>query len=112
MSAAQHPSPTTRPAREPERDGRPGHVPREHGNSPAAWTAVTIMVIGALVCAIAFPLTSPVTFAVGLVVVVLGLAIGKVMSMAGYGSLPTYEVQEPNPTSLEGPTLTEPPPRS
>ena len=80
-------------------------VPSDHGNSPAAWTAVAVMIAGSVVCALAFPLTSPALFAAGLVVMVLGLAVGKVMAMAGYGALPSYETQEPNPTSLEGATL-------
>ena len=39
-----------------------------HGNTPAAWTAVTIMFVGCLVSALAIPLALPWLFFVGLVV--------------------------------------------
>jgi hypothetical protein len=76
-----------------------------HGNSPAAWTAVTIMIIGSVVCAAAFPLISVGVGVLGVLIIIGGLVIGKVMSMAGYGSLPAYTVEEPSPTKFEGPTL-------
>jgi len=62
-----------------------------HGNTPAAWTAVTIMFVGFLVSGIALPLELPWLFFVGLVVVVLGALVGKVMQMMGMGSTVTYK---------------------
>lgn len=62
-----------------------------HGNTPAAWTAVTIMFVGSLVSGIALPLSLPWLFFVGLGVIVLGAVVGKVMSMMGMGSTATYK---------------------
>ena len=54
-----------------------------HGNTPAAWTAVSIMFVGFLISGLALPLELPWLFFVGLVVVALGAVTGKVMSMMG-----------------------------
>jgi hypothetical protein len=62
-----------------------------HGNTPAAWTAVSIMFIGFLISGLAVPLELVWLFVVGLVVVVLGAVVGKVMSMMGMGSTVTYK---------------------
>jgi hypothetical protein len=62
-----------------------------HGNTPAAWTAVTIMFVGCLVSAIAIPLALPWLFFVGLGVVALGAVVGKVMSMMGMGNTVAYK---------------------
>ena len=56
-----------------------------HGNSVAAWTAVTIVLLGALVMSVAVVLTSLPVFLAGAAVVVLGAVVGKVLSVAGYG---------------------------
>jgi hypothetical protein len=62
-----------------------------HGNTPAAWTAVSIMFVGFLISGIALPLELEWLFFVGLAVVVLGAVVGKVMSMMGMGSTVTYK---------------------
>ena len=62
-----------------------------HGNTPAAWTAVTIMFVGFLISGIALPFALPWLFFVGLGVVVLGAVAGKVMQMMGMGSTVTYK---------------------
>lgn len=62
-----------------------------HGNTPAAWTAVTVMFVGTLVAALALPLSQPWLFFVGLGVVVAGAIVGKVMQMMGLGSTLTYK---------------------
>ena len=67
-----------------------------HGNTPAAWTAVSIMFVGFLISGIALPLELEWLFFVGLAVVVLGAVVGKVMSMMGMGSTVTYK-DEPRP---------------
>ena len=85
----------------------PPNTPHSHGNTPAAWTAVGIMIVGSLISAASFFLVEPWVFFAGLGVVALGLVVGKVMSMAGMGSLPKYTVEEPYPTKFEGPTMTD-----
>ncbi|WP_139417039.1 DUF6704 family protein [Agromyces laixinhei] len=56
-----------------------------HGNSPAAWTAVTIMLIAFVIGTIAFFFAAEwlVWAAAGLLVV--GLLVGWVLTRAGYG---------------------------
>ena len=56
-----------------------------HGNSPAAWTCVIVMLVGALIAAIAFVIASTPIFIGGAVVMVVGLILGYVMRKAGYG---------------------------
>lgn len=62
-----------------------------HGNTPAAWTAVTIMFVGFLLSGIALPLEAPWLFFVGLAVVAVGAVVGKVMQMMGLGHTVTYK---------------------
>ena len=62
-----------------------------HGNTPAAWTAVTIMFVGFLLSGLALPLELPWLFFVGLGVVVLGAVVGKVMQMMGLGNTVSYK---------------------
>lgn len=62
-----------------------------HGNTPAAWTAVGIMLIGFLLSGVALPLDMPWLFFVGLGVVALGAVAGKVMQMMGLGNTVTYK---------------------
>jgi hypothetical protein len=57
-----------------------------HGNTPAAWTAVTIMFVGFLIAGLALPFDVPWLFFVGIGVVVVGAVTGKVMQMMGMGS--------------------------
>ncbi|MFP3579360.1 MULTISPECIES: HGxxPAAW family protein [unclassified Arthrobacter] len=56
-----------------------------HGNSPAAWTCVIVMLVGALISSIAFVIASTPIFIGGVVVLVIGLIVGWVMRKAGYG---------------------------
>ncbi|MEU4193763.1 HGxxPAAW family protein [Kribbella sp. NPDC026611] len=57
-----------------------------HGNSPAAWTAVTIVLIGFTVGAIAMVLgPNWVLFWISVAVVVLGALAGKVLQLLGFG---------------------------
>lgn len=58
----------------------------DHGHSIAAWTLVTIVLVGCIICAIAVVIPSVVVGIIGAIVVVLGAVAGKVLSMAGYGS--------------------------
>jgi len=56
-----------------------------HGNSPAAWTCVFVMLAGALLSSIAFVLANTVLFIAGLGVMVIGLIAGWVMRAMGFG---------------------------
>ncbi|MEO3932950.1 HGxxPAAW family protein [Micrococcaceae bacterium Sec7.4] len=59
--------------------------PTGHGNSPAAWTTVLVMLVGALIMSIAFVIANTTIFIAGGVVMVIGLIIGFAMRKAGYG---------------------------
>ncbi|WP_394940939.1 HGxxPAAW family protein [Psychromicrobium sp. YIM B11713] len=61
------------------------HAADGHGNSPAAWTCVLVMLAGALLSSIAFVIASTPLFIAGLVVMVVGLILGLVLRAAGYG---------------------------
>ncbi len=52
-----------------------------HGSTPAAWTLVTLVMIGFLVGSIAVVLANQALVLVGVGIVVLGLVVGKVMQM-------------------------------
>lgn len=68
-----------------------------HGHSRAAWTGVTVILVGTLVMALAVIFPSVLWFVVGAVVVVLGIAAGKILAMAGYGAkASTKEAAEGN----------------
>ncbi|MDQ4212803.1 DUF6704 family protein [Microbacterium sp. ASV81] len=56
-----------------------------HGHSPAAWTAVVIMLLGFAVGTTAFFLEVPVVVWVGVVLIVVGAIVGWVLAKAGYG---------------------------
>ena len=56
-----------------------------HGNSPAAWTTVIVMLVGALIASIAFVIANTPIFIAGAAVMVLGLIVGFIMRKAGYG---------------------------
>lgn len=56
-----------------------------HGNSPAAWTAVVIMLVAFSVGTIAFFFDVPIVVWISAVVAILGLAVGIVLARLGYG---------------------------
>jgi hypothetical protein len=56
-----------------------------HGHSPAAWTAVIIMLIGFAVGTTGFYLEVPVVVWIGVAVIIIGLIVGFVMGKMGYG---------------------------
>ena len=56
-----------------------------HGNSPAAWTAVGIIMVGSLVMAIGVVAAQVWLFVVGCGVIVLGAIAGKVLALMGFG---------------------------
>lgn len=56
-----------------------------HGQTPAAWTAVTIIMIGFIVGCVAVVQLNWVLLAISAVVIVIGAVVGKVMQMMGMG---------------------------
>ena len=56
-----------------------------HGNTVAAWTAVIIMIIGAVVAGVAVWFVAIPVFWVGIAIVVIGAITGKVLQVMGYG---------------------------
>ena len=56
-----------------------------HGNSVAAWTAVSIVMAACLVSAIGVLVAAPWLFWVGVALIVVGVASGKVLQMMGFG---------------------------
>jgi hypothetical protein len=57
-----------------------------HGNTPAAWTGVTIMLIGFIVGGIGLVMGSMLLFWIGVALQPAGLIVGKVMAMMGMGA--------------------------
>jgi hypothetical protein len=66
----------------------------DHGHSVAAWSLVIIVLVGVLVGCVALIANQPWLFWVGLGVVVVGVIVGKVLQVMGFG-VKTYE-QGPN----------------
>jgi hypothetical protein len=56
-----------------------------HGNTPAAWTGVTIIFIGFVMASVFTVMASPLGVVAGLVVVGLGGVVGVAMRAAGLG---------------------------
>lgn len=56
-----------------------------HGDSPAAWTAVIVMLLGFALGSVAFFMHQAWLVWVGVGVLVLGVLLGWVLSKAGYG---------------------------
>ncbi|MEJ7690984.1 MAG: HGxxPAAW family protein [Nocardioidaceae bacterium] len=54
-----------------------------HGSSPAAWTAVTICLLGFCVGAVGLVIDSWVTFWVGAALIIVSGIVGKVMQAMG-----------------------------
>ncbi len=56
-----------------------------HGDSPAAWTAVIVMLLGFAIGSVAFALHQPLFVWIGVGVLVIGALLGWILSKAGYG---------------------------
>ena len=56
-----------------------------HGNSPAAWTAVIIMLVAFAAGTVFFWLDLPILVIASAVLAILGLITGKVLAVLGYG---------------------------
>ena len=57
-----------------------------HGSTPAAWTAVTIIMVAFVVGAFAVGFAVEWLFWAAVVLAVVGIAVGKVMQMMGLGA--------------------------
>jgi len=57
----------------------------DHGNTPAAWTTVAIIVIAFIVGTLAIVLANWTMFWIGVALLVVGAVVGKVLSMMGFG---------------------------
>lgn len=56
-----------------------------HGHSPAAWIAVTIMLIAISIGTVAFVLDAPTVVFASVGLLVVGLLVGVVLKAMGYG---------------------------
>jgi hypothetical protein len=56
-----------------------------HGHSPAAWTAVIVMLVAVTIGTVAFCLDIPWIVWASVVLLLLGLVSGWVLARAGYG---------------------------
>jgi hypothetical protein len=59
-----------------------------HGNTPAAWTGVMIILLGFTVGGIGMVIDNWTMFWVGVALVPAGAIVGKIMSMMGMGAEP------------------------
>ena len=59
-----------------------------HGQTPAAWTTVIIIMLASVVATVGVVVGSWPMFWVGIALVVVGAVVGKVMAMAGMGKQP------------------------
>lgn len=57
----------------------------DHGNTPAAWTTVTIVMVASAVGTLAVILANWTLFAGAVVLAIVGPIVGKAMQAAGYG---------------------------
>jgi hypothetical protein len=59
-----------------------------HGNTPAAWTGVTIILIGFVIGGIGMIIDQWTLFWVGVALVPVGAIVGKIMQKMGLGAEP------------------------
>jgi hypothetical protein len=71
----------------------------DHGHSVAAWSGVTIILIGSAVASLAVVLARPFLFWVGIAVCLVGAVAGKVLGMAGYGAKDVPRPEQTEKTS-------------
>lgn len=62
-----------------------------HGNTPAAWTGVTLILAGFVVGGIGMIVDNWTMFWVGIALLPLGLIVGKIMQKMGLGSAPVED---------------------
>lgn len=59
-----------------------------HGNTPAAWTTVTLAFLAFVVGGVGILMASATVFWAGVILFVVSGVVGKLMQMAGYGQYP------------------------
>lgn len=64
-----------------------------HGQSPASWTAVVIMLVGTVIGCIAVIQLNWVLLGVGFAVIAGGVLVGWVMAMMGFGGVKASETK-------------------
>ncbi len=63
-----------------------------HGHSPAAWTAVVIMLVAFIIGTAFYMMEQPIGVIISAGLLVAGLIVGWIMAKAGYGSKgPKYQ---------------------
>ena len=75
-----------------------------HGHTPAAWTAVIIMLVGFTLGGFAVVIAAEWLFFVAVGVIALGGVVGKVMQLMGLGQGPGYSQEEAERRAGEEPT--------
>lgn len=59
--------------------------PRNHGNTTAAWVTVGFVLLGSVIASAAVVAARPWLFWAGLGVVAVGVVVGRVLKMLGFG---------------------------
>ena len=59
--------------------------PEDHGHTVAAWTAVSIAMVGFLVGCIGVVMATPMVFWIGVALLPIAGIAGKVLALMGYG---------------------------
>ncbi len=59
-----------------------------HGNTPAAWAGVTVILLGFVVGGLGLVLMNWTMFWIGLALLPLGAVVGKIMAKMGMGAEP------------------------
>ena len=65
-----------------------------HGNTPAAWTGVTIILVGFAVGGLGLVLGNWLMFWIGVALVPVAVIIGKIMQLKGLGAEPLVEQRD------------------
>ena len=65
-----------------------------HGNTPAAWTGVTIILLGFAVGGLGLVVDNWVMFWIGVALVPLAVIVGKIMQRMGMGAEPLIEQRD------------------
>ena len=61
-----------------------------HGNTPAAWTGVVIILVGFFVGGLGLVLGMDLMFWAGLALLPIGVIVGKIMQKMGLGAEPVH----------------------
>lgn len=73
----------------------PSAPPTNHGHTTAAWVTVIVIMVGAVFSAVSFAAGQPVLVWIGGAVMLIGLVVGAVLRMLGFGQ-PTAVSREPH----------------